>query len=245
MGSGLSVVSRIIPKAASASPSINTCIPRYGMSHRLSRRVSPNSDLKIVVDRIDHPDLLVQKATVDLGVPRLVHRLGRRVELRVHVGHRLHDPRRADHRALLTVQKLAELPGGVVLPQLALLPLAHLRPVRRPVQGHRLLRRTERVVRVDLQVPVDPQLPVPLLVLALLVQGEKPLAAVVVLPAKTGRAGRRHPPLRVSAGPWRTGRMSACPAGSHAVDEASTSRARGIDGLADKQSHKSSDDVPR
>lgn len=76
--------------------------------------------LEVVVDRVQHPDLLVQETAVDLGVPGLVHGLGRRVELGVQVGDGLHNARGADHRALLAVQELAELPGRVVLAQLPL-----------------------------------------------------------------------------------------------------------------------------
>jgi len=54
-------------------------------------------------------------------VPRLVHGLGRRVELGVHVGHGLDDPRGHRQRSLLTVQELAEQPGRQVMAEVGAL----------------------------------------------------------------------------------------------------------------------------
>lgn len=153
--------------------------------------------LEVVVDRVEHADLLVQEAAVDLGVPGLVHGLRGGVELGVQVGDGLHDARRAHHRALLAVQELAELPGGVVLAQLAPVLFRHLRPVRGAVQGERLVGGAERVGGVDLQRPVDALVAVPLLVLALLVEGEEAFAAVVVVPAEPGGSGGGDLPDRL------------------------------------------------
>lgn len=80
--------------------------------------------------------------------------------------------------------------------QLGPVALGHPRPIAAAIHGHGLVRRPERVVRIDLQVPVDALGPVPLLVLALLVEGEEPFASVVVLPAEPGGAGGGHFPLR-------------------------------------------------
>ncbi|OFA61933.1 hypothetical protein BEN35_00410 [Streptomyces fradiae] len=151
--------------------------------------------LEVVVDRVEHPDLLVEEAAVDLGVPGLVHGLGRGVELGVQVGDGLHDAGGADHGALLAVEELAELPGAVVPPQLALVAFGHPAPVPGAVEGEGLVGGAERVVGVHLQVPVDAADRVPLLVLALLVQGEQPVAPVVVVPAEAGGAGGRHLPV--------------------------------------------------
>jgi hypothetical protein len=49
-------------------------------------------------------------------------------------------------------------------------------------------------MRVDVEVPVDALDRVPLLVLALLVEREQFVAAVVVLPAEPGVAAERHVP---------------------------------------------------
>ena len=65
-------------------------------------------------------------------------------------------------------------------------------PVLRAVDGQRLIRCAEHVVRVDLKIPVDPAGGVPLLVFALLVQGEQPGPAFVVLPAEPRVAVGRH-----------------------------------------------------
>src|SRR5262249_47631645 len=74
--------------------------------------------------------------------------------------------------------------------------VGHAVVIGRPVDGHRLIGQTERVVRVDLEFPVDPLHRVPLLVLALLVQRQQLLPAVVVLPVEAGLAGERNLPQR-------------------------------------------------
>ena len=154
--------------------------------------------LQLGVDRVKQADLLVQEPGVQLRVPGLVHRLGGRVELGVDVRHGLDDPGRADHRALLAVQELGELPGCRVQPQFP--DVARPEPVPEPgaVDRQGLVRHAEHVVGVDLKAPVDPLHRVPLLVLALGVEREQPVPAVVVLPVEPGCAGHRHAPAVIS-----------------------------------------------
>jgi hypothetical protein len=68
------------------------------------------------------------------------------------------------------------------------------------VEAEDLVGGAERVVRVDLLFPVDALVAVPLLVLALLVQGEQAVASLVVLPAEAGCAGGRDLPERAFGG---------------------------------------------
>src|SRR3954462_7286648 len=127
-------------------------------------------------------------------MPRLVHRLSSGVELRVEIRNRLDDARARDHRALLAVQKLAELPRNLVPAPAVLHPLRRLAP--HVTAGERVgrLRDAERVVDVDVLVPVDPLGRVPLLVLALLVEGEEASATIVVLPRESAVTGEVYPP---------------------------------------------------
>src|SRR5207245_9809411 len=73
-------------------------------------------------------------------------------------------------------------------------------PGRGPVDRDDLVRRAERVVLVDLVRPVDPLRGVPLPVLALLVEVQQPVAALVVLPRERGGAAVRHVPARLLDG---------------------------------------------
>src|SRR5690606_19394127 len=99
------------------------------------------------------------------------------------------DARRHVEGALLAVQELAEQPRTLVPPELVALLLGHLLPDVGAEQGVEVLRQPGAVDRIDLKVPVDALLSVPLLVLALLVQVEQPVAALVVLPGETGVTG--------------------------------------------------------
>ena len=117
-------LSRICAKAASARPSISTCMPRYVMSQRESLRTSSQQAEEGRRDRVGELELVVQQPAVGLDVPRLVDHLGGGVELGVDRGHLLDDLRGADERALLPVQELGELPRLEMAPQLGLLRLA-------------------------------------------------------------------------------------------------------------------------
>ena len=149
---------------------------------------------QVVVDRVVQVDLLPHEPGEQLDVPGLVHGLGRGVELGVHVGHGLHDPRGHGQRALLTVQELAEQPGRQVMGQLVPLRLGQLLPLGRPVDRVQLAGHAHDVGRIHRQRPVDPLGRVPLLVLAPLVEAEQPVPPVVVLPGEPGVAGRRYVP---------------------------------------------------
>src|SRR3954447_7729486 len=127
-------------------------------------------------------------------MPRLVHRLSSGVELRVEIRNRLDDARTGDHRALLAVQELAELPRNLVPAPAVLHPLRRLAPHVTAEERVRRLGNPEGVVDVDILVPVDPLGRVPLLVLALLVEGEETSAAVVVLPREPAVTGKVNPP---------------------------------------------------
>ena len=193
--------------------------------------------LQVGVDRVEQPDLLLQEPGVDLGVPGLVHGLGGGVELGVEVGHGLDDPGRADHRALLAVQELGELPGGRVQAQFPDVVRPEPVPERGAVDREGLVRHAEHVVRVDLKVPVDPLDRVPLLVLALLVEREQPVPAVVVLPGEAGCPGHRHPPaglggccgVQVMGGHPASGvrRTYACDSSTYGVRMSMPGRPRG------------------
>ena len=100
--------------------------------------------LQMRVDRVDQLDLFLQEAGVRLGVASLVHGLRARVELRVKIRHALDDAGRADHRALLAVQELAELPRDEVLEHLVLVALAELFESRRAVDRAGLLTQAQR-----------------------------------------------------------------------------------------------------
>ncbi len=104
-----------------------------------------------MIDRVHHPDLLVQEACVGFRVPGLVYRLGRGVELRVHVRHGFDDPGTTDHRTLFAVQELAELPGDQVLAQFVPFTPAELLPHRKAVDRNRLVRQLKRTKRIHLQ----------------------------------------------------------------------------------------------
>ena len=170
------------------------------MSQRESRRVSVKQSLQLRIDRVTDTDLVEHRGE-GLDVPRLVQRLRGGVELGVEIGDGLHDSSRGDQGALLAVQELAELPAGDVLAgpaQLLSVPADPL-PGTRPVEGQHLVREAEWVTRVESLRPVDAFGRVPLLVLALLVQGEQPGPAGVVIPAESGRVlcrdlPRRHQP---------------------------------------------------
>jgi len=127
-------------------------------------------------------------------VARLVHHLGGGVELGVEVRHGLDDLGGADQRALLAVEELGELPGDHVVAHLGALPLAERLPGARAVDGDGLLGGQQRVVEVDLVRPVDPLGRVPLPLLALVVEVEEPVAALVVLPVEGGGAAAGHVP---------------------------------------------------
>ncbi len=97
------------------------------------------------------------------------------------------------------MQELAELPRPEVQAELVLRLLVVrevLVPHRRAVDGDGLLGHAEQVERVDLLGPVDAVHLVPLLVLALLVQRQQLVAAVVVLPGEARRSLRLDVPRR-------------------------------------------------
>ncbi len=149
------------------------------------------------IDRIGQLELLVEQAGVGLDVPRLVHDLGRRVVLGVHLGHLLHDLGGADQRALLAVQELRELPRLVVAAHLRFLLLRQLREAVPAEDRNRLIGEAFGILGVEILGPVDSLLRVPLQLLALAVESEQVGAAVVVLPAESRLELRGHLPARI------------------------------------------------
>ena len=131
----------------------------------------------------------MQETRVRFDVSRFVDDLRRRVELGVDARHLLHDLRGAHERALLAVQELRELPRldvpANVRALLAGEPVPHVGAEDRDRFVGELL----RVLGVEILRPVDPDLGVPLLLLALRVQADQPLAEVVVLPVEDGLEG--------------------------------------------------------
>jgi hypothetical protein len=145
-------------------------------------------------------DLVPHEPGEQLHVPGLVHGLGRRVELGVHVGDRLDDPGGHGQRSLLAVQELAEQPRGQVVAELVAFRLGQHLPLPGAVDRGELLGDAHHVGGVDREIPVDPLGGVPLLVLAPLVQVKQAAPATVVLQVK-----RAAPAAGTSQVPGSTG----------------------------------------
>ena len=150
------------------------------------------------VERVDQLHLLVQVAAVDLDVARLVDDLGGGVELRVDVGHRLHDLGRADQRALLAVHELAEAPGLGVAAQLALALVGHGRPTTRCRRSGMISSGMPTgLVEVDLLAPVEPVAADPLAPRALVVEAQQLVPPTRVVEVEHGGRRGLDAPLRV------------------------------------------------
>src|SRR5262249_16301235 len=145
-------------------------------------------------DGVGELELVVQEPLVGLDVARLVHDLGRGVELRVDARDLLDDLRRADERPLLAVQELRELPRLEMAACIRLLPRREPAPHVRAGGGGRLVREALRVLGVEVLRPVDPTVRVPLQVLPLLVEAEERIARLLVFPAEDGAEGGRDLP---------------------------------------------------
>jgi hypothetical protein len=91
-----------------------------------------------------------------------------------------------DQRALLPVHELGERVGLQVAPDVHALLLVEGVPEIGPVDGDGPVRHAHRVVGVDLLGPVEPLRRVPLLLLALGIEPEQVVAAVLVLPGERG-----------------------------------------------------------
>ena len=165
------------------------------MSQRLSLITSSSSDRRLGVERVDELDLLVQVAAVDLDVAGLVDHLGRGVELRVDVRHRLHDLGGADQRALLAVHELAELPRRQVPAHLALV-------LRSPILSHHGVPKIGMISSgmpsglsgSTSPRPVDAVDADPLPAGALVVEAEQLVATVLVVEVEHGCGRARQPP---------------------------------------------------
>jgi hypothetical protein len=115
-------------------------------------------------------------------VTRLVHHLGRRVELRVEVGHRLHDAGGRHQGALLAVHELRERQRLLVVTELDPLLFREAIPERRAEDRNRAIVELLGVLGIEVDRPVDPFRGIPLLLLALVVEGQELRALVLVLP---------------------------------------------------------------
>jgi hypothetical protein len=145
--------------------------------------------------RVGQLELLVEQARVDLDVARLVHHLGRRVELGVDAGHLLHDLGRAQQGALLAVHELRELLGLQVPSQVGALLRRHPVPDVGAEDRDLLVGQLLRVLGIEVERPVDPRVAVPLPLLALLVQVQQRGAAVLVFPAHERVEAARDDPF--------------------------------------------------
>ena len=151
--------------------------------------------LQRLVDRIGELELLVQQALVGLDVARLVHHLGGGVELGVHVGHGGDDLGGGDQGALLAMHELRDRVGLQVAAQPRPLLLGHPAPIVRVVDRDRLVLELHRIVRVELERPVEPRAGIPLLLLALFVEVEQVGRAVVVFPVELDVGGAVELPV--------------------------------------------------
>src|SRR5713226_4979627 len=151
-------------------------VPAPIADRALEKRLEPGGD------RIGELELVVQEPGVGLDVARLVHDLGGRVELGVGIGDGLDDLGGGDEGALLAVHELGEglglemmadarpLLGGEALPDWGAIDLDG------PVIHH------HGVLGVEVLGPVDPLGGIPLLLLALVVEGQELFAPVLVFP---------------------------------------------------------------
>ena len=162
--------------------------------------------LQVHIQGVHQLHFLVQVTAVHLDVARLVDHLRGRVELGVDVGHRLHDLRRADQRALLAVHELAEAPGLDVPAQFAATLLGHVVPPRGAVDRHDLVGHADRVGQVDIRAPVEPVAADPLAPSALVVEAQQLLPPTRVVEVEHGGRRRLDAPfglegeVRVGAG---------------------------------------------
>jgi hypothetical protein len=131
----------------------------------------------------------------DLDVAALVDDLGAAEQLAVEPGHGLGHLAGGEERALLAVQELAEHPGQERMPLHVLLALAQLVP--RGDVGHRQEavgeQRALRVVRVDVDLPVEVGGRIPLRALGGLVEAAHLWEGALVRPVEVGMVAERHP----------------------------------------------------
>ncbi len=137
-------------------------------------------------DRVGELEFFVQQPRIGFDVARLIHHLGRGIEFRVEIRHGLHDLGGRDQRALLAMNELGYLRRLQVMANLTPLLLVHPVPdvgaedVDDPVVEH------HRVLRIEVERPVDPFGRVPLLLLALGIELQQGLARLVVFPGEAG-----------------------------------------------------------
>ncbi len=157
-------------------------VPAAIADRALEERLQPGGD------RVGELELLVEEAGVGLDVARLVHHLGGRVELRVGIGDGLDDLGGGDEGALLTVHELGE---GLGLEMVAdtrpflrreALPDGRAIDLDGPVVHH------HGVLGIEILGPVEALGGIPLLLLALVVEGQELLAPVLVFPREGGIA---------------------------------------------------------
>ena len=166
------------------------------MSQRLSLSPVSSSDLSAGRDGIGELELLVQQARIGLDMPRLVHHLGRGVELAVEIGHGLHDLGGGDQRALLAMHELRDRRGLLVVADLDLLLVGQPVPDIGAEDRDGTVVELHRVLGIEILRPVDAQRRVPLLLLALVVELQQRLAPVIIFPGEAGLDGALELPLR-------------------------------------------------
>src|SRR5439155_5685911 len=103
-------------------------------------------------------------------------------------------------RALLTVEELRVRPRAHVVTKLVLLLLVHLLPDLRAEDRDVVVGAVVGRARVDVDRPVQAGVRVPLLLLALLVQGEESVPGLVVLPVEDRGGVAADVPLRLLDG---------------------------------------------
>ncbi len=158
-------------------PEVRHVPPPIG-EHRLEQRLQTGRD------RIGDTELVVQQTRVGLDVARLVHHVCGRVELGIEVRRHLHDAGGGHERPLLTVHELRERLRLLVVSQVHALLVRELLPDRRAEDRDQPVVDLLRILRIEILRPVDAHGGVPLLLLALVVEAEQPLALVLVLPGE-------------------------------------------------------------
>ena len=126
---------------------------------------------------------------------RLVHDLGRGVELRLERRRGLHDLGRGHQGALLAVQELRQRVGLEVAADLGAALVVEAIPQICAVDRDVRVRHPHRVVGIDVLRPVEALRRIPLLLLALAIEREQVGAAVLVFPGERGRGLAFHLPL--------------------------------------------------
>ena len=153
-------------------------VPARVGQHLLQQGLQPRGQ------RIDQVELVVQQARIRLDVARLVHGLGRGIELRVHRRHHVHQLGGDHQRALLAVHELGQRVRLLMVADVDAILLRQLVPQRRAEDRDRAVVEQLRIFRVEILRPVDAQRGVPLPALALVVEVEQVAALVLVFPGK-------------------------------------------------------------